>query len=134
MRACISSLAHFRLFSALAGMGGYLWSLAVALALAHQSGSVAFASPPSLCCKSDAFVMAGTAHLIVRSSWTGMTLYATMRVHPHYGEVNTTMLGGGAKHTAYDENDVLLPWRLTDSDAKLLSGFIFGKPKRKNRF
>jgi hypothetical protein len=37
-----------------------------------------------------------------------MTLYATMRVHPRYGEANTTM-SGGAEHTAYDENDVLLP-------------------------
>jgi len=64
-----------------------------------------------------------------------MTPYATMRVHPHYGEVNATMSGGGAKHTAYDENDLLLPfyqWRLTD--AKLLSGLIFGKPKTKNDF
>ena len=59
-----------------------------------------------------------------------MTLYATMRVHPRYGEANTTM-SGGAKHTTCDENDVhLLPlYQWQPTDAKLLSRFIFGKPK-----
>jgi len=74
--------------------------------------------------------LAGTAHWIVRSSWTGYTI---MRVHPRYGEANATR-SGGAKHTTYDENDVLLlpplcQWQPTD--AKVLSGFIFGKPKKK---
>ena len=64
---------------------------------------------PFLCyhCRSNAVALAGTGHLIVRSSWTGMTLYAIVRVHPRYGEANTTM-SGSAEHTAYDENDVLL--------------------------
>ena len=37
---------------------------------------------PFLCyhCRSNAVALAGTGHLIVRSSWTGMTLYATVRV------------------------------------------------------
>ena len=36
--------------------------------------------------RSDAVALSGTGHLIVRSSWMGVTLYATMRVRPRYGE------------------------------------------------
>lgn len=123
MRACISSLISGR-----SGQGRHGWVLVVTGRAVGVSRLPPH--PPSFLAFD--IVAKATAHWIVRSSWTGMTLYATMWVHPRYGEANATM-SGGAKHTTYDEDDVLLPplcqWQPTD--AKVLSGFIFGRPKNK---